>query len=369
MIVHPPAWDAMASTGFGIRPAVRVTAYRPGSTATLDVPVTSGTVTKDAGTYPRTRVTLDCADTSLIPITLSDLLQPNGNWLAVDYGYADPGTEVTAWLRIHDGPITRVLSSRPGSLLTIESADPTILVSGDDQWAPTTYATGTNYAAKVAEVIVTARYATTVVNTLTAAQKLLTVPVDWSWTGDPWAAVEYLMDLIGGEAYLDSTRALILRPHPITGTVAFAFRTGETGTITGYDSEQVRPFNSVQLLYTPTAGGTANLGLWEDLNPSSPTYVNGPMGRYVYTERRIGTVLGGVANLYTAPMYARRVRGRGRTVTLRAVPVPWIEPGDLISVTTVGGPVENMFVQTVSIPLDLSVMTITTRDPTYQGPM
>jgi hypothetical protein len=392
MITHPPTWDTLLVSGGAFRPSVKVTAYRPypgpgGVIVSTDIPVTAGRVTKDSATWPRTKVSLLTANMSLAPVLLSDALQPNGTWLAVDYGFTDPATDSTAYIRVADGPITRVAADRPGALLTIESADPSVIVAGNEVLDPLIPSTsiypnwglspGSRAHVWLQSIVAGALSGTgtfPVVSSLTGTQQAITVPTDWTWKGDPWAAVEQLADLLGAEAFFDANRNLILRPTPTEGSPVFAFLTGERGNIIEYSSEQQRPVNRVRLVYNATVPGSAIVGQWYDSDPSSPTYLTGlldsPTGYGIRSviEEREGTPTQVQADA-AAAAYALRLRGQSRTVDMRVIPVPWLEPGDTISTKPVGQAPETHLVQSLELPLVLDSMFISTRHPTYSGPM
>jgi hypothetical protein len=112
-------------------------------------------------------------------------------------------------------------------------------------------------------------------------------------------------------------------------------------------------------------------GTWEDTAPTSPTRVSGPYGRHTYREDV--TVdrgeLPSQADADSAALnMARRVVGRLRGVAVRAVPAPWLLPGDTVRLTMLGALTEDHVVQAVEHPLTgLDVMTVTTRDAAYTG--
>lgn len=113
------------------------------------------------------------------------------------------------------------------------------------------------------------------------------------------------------------------------------------------------------------------IGLWEDTNATSPTYVSGPYGRHTYRETidvDRGTLPTQAQANANALAVARRVVGRLRSVSVRAVPAPWLLPGDPIELGMLGGLTEEHVTQAVDLPLPaLDVMTVTTRDAAYTG--
>lgn len=113
------------------------------------------------------------------------------------------------------------------------------------------------------------------------------------------------------------------------------------------------------------------VGTWQDTAAGSPTRVTGPYGRHTYREdlpvERGELPTQAEADAAALGM-ARRVVGRLRGVTVRAVPAPWLLPGDTVRLTMLGGLTEDHVVQAVSHPLSgLDVMELTTRDAAYTG--
>jgi hypothetical protein len=111
------------------------------------------------------------------------------------------------------------------------------------------------------------------------------------------------------------------------------------------------------------------VGLWQDTAAGSPTRVTGPYGRHTYRED-LPVERGELPDQDDADAaalaMARRVVGRLRGVEVRAVPAPWLIPGDTIRLSMLGGLTESHVVQAVEHPLTgLDVMTLTTRDSAY----
>ena len=372
MITHPAAWDAYPSTSY--RPAVRVTAYSPGARlgAPIDVPVSDGWVLKDATQYPRTHAQVTTASPSLLPTAIDSNLTPFGGWLKVETGYTD-SAGTTTYVTIMDGPITRLSVNRPGGLLTIEAADASVfqsqrITATDMAWDSVTYPGAYNMCQAIGQgnPEITAVNGTNGVDysTWTTAMTQVPVPTGYVWKAGTtaWSVVEYLSDLCGAEAFYDANRKFIMRPLPTIGTPVATLATGEGGTITELDSALERTYNTVFLAFASGIVGTWNADTYYGTTPMAPFNY----GRFCLYESRDGTPTQAQAD-DAARAYAYRVKGTGRTTTIRAVPMPWLEPGDTVTVNPDGAPSELHLIQSVSIPLGLDVMTVTTRNPPYTG--
>lgn len=131
------------------------------------------------------------------------------------------------------------------------------------------------------------------------------------------------------------------------------------------------PPDEADVSVTLVIKGRSRVGVWQDDRTDSLTSMTGPYGRHTYRET-IDVERGNLPSQDNADkaarQIARRVVGRFRTVTVRAVPAPWLLPGDTVRLTMLGGLTEDHVIQAVSFPLPaLDVMEIQTRDSTYTG--
>lgn len=112
----------------------------------------------------------------------------------------------------------------------------------------------------------------------------------------------------------------------------------------------------------------ARVGVWQDTS-TGPSSVTGPYGRHVATEEyRVerGTLPTQAAADAAALAMARRQAGAFRTVNLRTVPAPWVEPGDTVRVEFLGGSSETLQVRGMTLDLtQLDVMLLDCRDYAY----
>ena len=110
------------------------------------------------------------------------------------------------------------------------------------------------------------------------------------------------------------------------------------------------------------------VGVWQDTG-TGPSRVSGPYGSHVAAEEyRVdrGTLPTQSEATAAALAMARRQAGAFRTVALRTVPAPWVEPGDTVRVEFLGGSAETLQVTGMSLPLSqLDVMLLDCRDYAY----
>lgn len=124
------------------------------------------------------------------------------------------------------------------------------------------------------------------------------------------------------------------------------------------------------VVYVEEKYGTLPLrvvGLWEDTTSTSS--VSSPYGRHTrYEVIRVddGKLPStGFANAHAANL-AKRAQGRYRSIEIRTVPAPWVEPGDTVRIVQLGAASEDLLVSRVTVPLlQLDAMTLEGRDPAY----
>lgn len=153
--------------------------------------------------------------------------------------------------------------------------------------------------------------------------------------GDPWQDIQELAQAIGFEAFFDATGTFVCRPvpDPRLGDPVWEFDELSNPLV----AEAQREFSSDQtfndIVVVGQSTSTANPFSAEafDGNPASPTYVLGPYGR---VSQRL------TFSLITSQDQAQDVAnatlfyslGTADTVMLTVVPMPALEPGDIIRV-------------------------------------
>lgn len=356
---HHPVWTVVARTEAGASLVLPIAGEDPGQ------------LVKDAGTYPRTTLDVQVPEKYLNPHTVSDVLMPFTTTVTASFGYTDPTSGVTASVVVATLRLIQTTAERPGGALSLSCVDLSSIVEGNPTPLDTTYAGGTTLVASIVTAVTNALAgrAPVLVNQLTAAQNAMLVPTAYSWQGPPWSShVEPACDLLGAEAFFDAAGRLVLRPVPVkAGSALYTLTSGDGGVLTGMRSTVERAPNAVSLVYD--RAGTPVVGAWVDTRPGSPTAVaGGYLVRRIVEDRKGRPSAADADN--AAKAYAQRVVGRVRTVEYRAVPVPWLEPGDTIGVEPVDkGPTELHVVQSVNLPLNHDPMTVTTRDAAYVGPI
>lgn len=346
-------------------PVMKAELWRTNTRLISDLRLSGGSVRKDGGTVPRTSATLTVADTSA---STAQLCTPFGYHVKLYRGvdYPDNTREMPL---IADVDIVKSRFSRPAGELQLDLSDPSEIIGGESLLARPLGGPSVTVVEAIGYLIARATFhgSHLLTDQTTAAQKNVMMPRGYTVDGNPWDAIEQLADSIGAECYFDQDRRPVLRPVPgLKSTPDASLYALGGGTVTVIDSELARSANVVRMRGAPEeATGRIIIGYAYDTLTTSPTYVNGPYGRVVLDQDRPAPFATQAAANQAAAAMLARVQGKTRTVTLRCVPNPAIEPGDTVAIRFAGGRVEKHIVQSVDIPIGAEEMTVTTKTTAY----
>ena len=182
--------------------------------------------------------------------------------------------------------------------------------------------------------------------------------VDATYDQDRAQAVTDLASGIGASAYFDHLGDFVLRPapgDPADEVPVWEFDVGPDGTLVevqeNLDRSAVR--NGVAVRGQPAADAPPIYSLAVDDDPSSPTRWGGPFGKVALVVSSQSVASQAQADSTAASLLNLRL-GLARTVTLRGVPMPALEPGDVILANYTDGREELMRVNAVTLPLDVT---------------
>lgn len=361
---HPAALDAAYGV-IAAEPVARLRFTLAGADPVNVVPLAGSRLSWDASRWPRADLTATLP-TTITPSLLPAAISAYGGRLEVTLGARWRGQDYV--FRAGTLAVTKVDVDRPDARVTVEAASLEAVVNEDRYDTRTPTPAGT-VSAVVAGIVHRTLPGVVVVNRLGALDVALAAG-RYELDGDVWPVIEQVMDTAGGAAWFDAAGQLVLEPAPVVGVPVLTIATGEAGGLTGYSSSRAWAPNRVALVYEDQADPPARrVGVWED-HRGGPTDVAGPYGRHTYRQdysSLLALPSQADANAGALAM-ARRVVGRFRTVTARAIPAPWLLPGDTVRVGMLGGLVEDHVVQSLELPLPgLDVMTLTTRSADYTG--
>lgn len=360
-----------AAYGLVHQPRCRVTFYHPNGTTSATLPVVDGTLTHDVGQWPNITAQITIQTGSVTPAALPSALTPYGGWAVIELGATvpDSGAPVTDYWTQATLKVLGVQTDYPAGTLTVDLADVSAKISArgfDTPYKST--------SAMTTSAMVTAMVGgdATIINNLGALDR--TVPTGHEADGDVWVAITDLMRAAGAHARIDTLGRIVLEAMPqlSTTTSAQAFTFGTRGQMTGYSTRLQWGPNRCVIRFTdpawraPTGSGPQDapitLGVWEDTTTGSPTHLTGYYGRHTLVMARNVKVTQAEADS-AASVMGRRVRGRVAVTTIQAVPAPWVEPGDTITVDQLDKTRRRHLVASVTLPLSgTEPMSIVTRE-------
>jgi len=359
------AWTRAYAKGEAQTPRVRVTFTDPATGATTDAVPTEGTLTRDNTQWPRVTAEI-VTQGAITPELTAPPVSAYGGTVTIQQGITT-SDGVTVWMQTAFLLVTGVAIDRPSGRITVSCASHEAAVNEDRYDGKTATAAGTGAAIITTALQRTLGASWPIAGAFTADRAFAAGA--WQYDGDPWPVIEQISAAVGGEVYFDAGGAAVLRDRPVkVGSPAVSVIVGPNGQLTGYSSNRRWAYNRVALVYDD---GTSRVtGVWQQTDAASPVRVAGPYGRHTYREvvsvpaGQLPTA--GNANA-AAKAKALTLTNGFRSVELRAVPAPWIEPGDTIEVGMFGL-TERHMVNVVTLPLSgLDVMTVTTADDTYTG--
>lgn len=180
-------------------------------------------------------------------------------------------------------------------------------------------------------------------------------------------AVKQLAKLLLADASFDGQGKFKIVPTPVIynttspSSAVFTIKPGEDGQLIsanrGLRIKDVYNYVIVQGASSPDAGFV--YGFAFDDNPASPTWIKGPMGiaSKVINDSKITDKNQCFA---VAQNELAQSTGLAKSLDLKIVPNPALEPGDLMVVQFLDGSKELHVINTIHIPLDLGECTIST---------
>jgi Domain of unknown function (DUF5047) len=332
---------------------ITATLYRPSApTVPVAVQVIGGSLRADTDARIRRQAGLDAAfslDYPGVPELVREL--PFGGQAVLERGiaFADGSVEkvqlgrfridAVNWSEV-DGKATFSLSDRMAQVQDEPFLTP---------WAPAGLKPSDAAVEAVSQVFGTS-----------IAYHILTDPasepalVDTIYDEDRASAVAALASSAGAEAFFDYLGDFVIRPRPGTGsTPVWTLDAGAQGVLVesseSLDRSSVRNGVAVR---GQLADGTPVFSLAVDSDASSPTLWGGPFGKVAMIVT-LSSVQSQAQADSTATSLLNLRLGLARTLVLRGVPNPALEPGDLIQVVHADERSEVQLVNSMALGLDV----------------
>lgn len=295
--------------------------------ATLNV-VTNGSVDFDEVAVRRSLdITLVDADGTLTPAEARDLLAPKGTEIRVYKGLL-VGSE-TEWVPLGvfgvDKPV--VTAHRNGTRIVIKAYDRVDAVRKRRFTSPYTITSGTLTSTAIA-AIVTSRLSVPIRVTATGHT---TPEVVYDELSDPWDAVRDLAEADSLIAYFDPLGTLVVAPEDEVDT-GIVYAPGEDSLLIDTERSMFadKTYSGVIVKGEHPDLPSIRFELW-DVDPTSPTYSNGPFGRrpYGFTSSLITNYSQAIEAAET--IFARVTKMRQELV-LSTIGHPGHDVGDVVTV-------------------------------------
>jgi hypothetical protein len=350
MIPVPAGWQDAASGTHA--PRWRATLLRrDGTVAVPDLPVVDGSIDKDD--ERRTQLSVN-VPTQAVPGLIDQEYLPMGGRVRLDYSIGG-----TSWITVADCDMVASAIARPENLWTLAAVDQTYRIGLDDL-SRGSVDFGTTTIGQAITNLIRRTLPGAVVDITGPAT---TLPIDRredrETDGDPWKVIQSLATAASSWAWQDpSTRTFLVRESPSTPTEAGspvdALTVGPTGSVTEYTINHEMAFNTVALVWESDADPpTRVIGTWVDTRPTSPVSLqrigSHAVDAVVYRNVEAAQLPGQAQANATAQRYAMLTGGQMRKAELRHLSRPWLEPGDPVAVTFLGGPTETGRIRSVGI--------------------
>lgn len=224
-----------------------------------------------------------------------------------------------------------------GLSIKISGVDPSRAISRNTWQQPFFVPSGMSYAAAV-QMMVQNRLPSQTNEQFSLASTTSVTPLllfGVGQGGDPWQDIQDLAAAIGYEVFFDPAGVCVFRPipDPTKGIPVWAFNEDLNPTMV----EAIRELNDEDTVNYVVVKGASTSSVNPvtayafDNNPSSSTYVDGPFGTVsaVVTMSQIITQTDVQA---AANAFLNNSLGAAEKVTLTCVPMPALEPGDIVTV-------------------------------------
>lgn len=298
-----------------------------------DLEISDGQVTMDynAERQRRCQITLGDPTGSLTPRTLSDMLATAGNEIKLYRGvYLLDGSTEHVPLGVFNISDADVTDSGDGRTITIRGFDRSRKVSVNKFEAPYVVPEGITYSVAI-QALIQNRYPKAQFSMDTTP--FLTTQSVLDTDRDPWKAAMSLARDQGCDLFFDGNGIVKCRPtiDPATAAVQWDYAEGENATVLSVNK---RWLDETLYNYIIVTGESADKqpvsAIASDRDPSSPTFIEGPHGRHVYTYNS-SSISNAIQAQVVADSLLYSFLGSYETIRFNAVVNPAHEPGDVIT--------------------------------------
>lgn len=294
-------------------------------------------------------------DQSLYPADPGDLLAPYGNRLRATRGIEFADGSRYAWT-VFTGRIQRPVLSPDGTVI-VPAADRAYEVAEAGFLVPQNSSVGVTVNAQFTSLVLGA-----LPNAVFGVSDVFpqTMP-QLTWESDRAAALDEMSTTVGAFWYVLADGRFVQRfvPWTVPGNPILTLSDGLDGVIASSPSrDREDVWNSITVTAERADGTAPVFAVAEDMNPDSPTYVNGTFGRrhklvYLQTPQTQGSAQ------TAANAYLRRSVALQETWTWEQPPDASLELGDIVSLNAYDRTGIIQVVSGFTLPLEVgSMMTV-----------
>jgi hypothetical protein len=248
--------------------------------------ITKGTITADLSSSTRRTAEMVVPDptSQYVPKNSSSVLMPLGHTFQVFAGYVfNDGTKEHVPLGYFEITSTEIdYDPQNGTVITIRGSDLTWRMARDKFLFTRTFTAGTGYTQAIQTLLIL----TLPTGTYSIAPSSVALASDVSW--DPGTsnltAIQQLCGSIGMELFIDVNGVAVVQPVPNPTQQPTVWNIGGDPQLftmkRTLDAQDT--YNTVLVVGDNQTLANPVYGYAQDINPNSPTYIKGPMGRAVY---------------------------------------------------------------------------------------
>lgn len=222
-----------------------------------------------------------------------------------------------------------------GTSITVHATDLSRAVARNVWQGPFTVPGGINYGAAVRLMILDRLPSQTEFSIATTTRLTPLLVYGLTQGTDPWQDIQELAAAVGFEAFFDARGVFTFRPVPDPRYGVPVWRFDDTDNTNVVEAKRLlsdeSTFNDIVVIGQSSSSQNPVSAEAFDDDPSSPTYILGPYGRVsqrvtfsLITEQQQAQDAAN-ATLYNS-------LGAAETVTLVVIPMPALEPGDVVEV-------------------------------------
>lgn len=333
----------------------------------IEIPIISGDVKLDSTADIRATLELTTYDAEWAA-ALDDALTPYGADIFVQRGvvYGDGSEELVSqgYYRVYSVE----QESAPKGSLRITGKDRMSGVIDARPTRPVQFGAGASVSSVFAAVLAEVYAAPPVVYDFDAGATVFAA--SHNLEDDRYEFLKDIADSLGKVLYWDYAGRLQVRTAPAATVPVYAVTHGSSGVITSVSRTLSRAgvYNGVVATGEPVGEAPPSRGVAVDLNPSSPTYWDGPFGRVPMFYSSSFLTTDAQCAAAAQAMLARQL-GVPYSLDFSAVPNPALEPLDPVTVSYSDELAPEVHViESLTIPLDSAgVMSATTKQQILGG--